>query len=162
MSGFFSFSKNIFHIRSTDHSGARDRKTNDVTKRHVCGVAFHDFYYSGISAFTALLKVQSDIFQSLDKGDVTVLAMLDLSAAFDTIDHQILLHRFEHLFRITGPALYSGLLPTLVITIPYCRDRWETACATSVIQIWRPPGFRVGSQDVHYVHKTTGGCHSGP
>ena len=54
---------------------------------------------------TALLKVQSDILQSLDKGNVTVLVMLELSAAFDTIDHHILLHRFEHLFRITGLAL---------------------------------------------------------
>jgi hypothetical protein len=40
---------------------------------------------------TALLKVNNDILDSLDKGCVSVLIMLDLSTAFDTIDHQTLL-----------------------------------------------------------------------
>ena len=51
---------------------------------------------------TLLLKVQSDILESLDNGCVTVL---DLSAAFDTLDHGILLDRFENLFGISGAAL---------------------------------------------------------
>jgi hypothetical protein len=42
------------------------------------------------STETALLKVQSDILGSLDRGEAAVLVMLDLSAAFDTIDHTIL------------------------------------------------------------------------
>ena len=53
----------------------------------------------------ALLKVQSDILKSLDNGCVMVLVMLDLSAAFDSLDHGILLHRFENLFGISGVAL---------------------------------------------------------
>jgi hypothetical protein len=36
---------------------------------------------------TALLKVQNDILCALGKQGVTVLVLLDLSAAFDTIDH---------------------------------------------------------------------------
>ena len=35
-------------------------------------------------------------------GCVTVLVMFELSAAFDTLDHRILLHRFENLFGISG------------------------------------------------------------
>ena len=31
--------------------------------------------------------------------------MLDLSAAFDTLDHSVLFHRFEHRFGITGTVL---------------------------------------------------------
>jgi hypothetical protein len=54
---------------------------------------------------TALLKVQNDILEALDKGSATVLIMLDLSAAFDTIDHQTLLKRFERVFGISGHAL---------------------------------------------------------
>ena len=57
------------------------------------------------STETALLKVQNDILRSLDAGDVTVLVMLDLSAAFDTIDHPTLLRRFECHFGIEGKAL---------------------------------------------------------
>jgi hypothetical protein len=36
---------------------------------------------------------------------VSVLALLDLSAAFDTLDHQIMLNRLETTFGITGTAL---------------------------------------------------------
>ena len=57
------------------------------------------------STETALLKVQTDRLSALDKGSVAVLLMLDLSAAFDTIDHNILLQQFESMFGITGDAL---------------------------------------------------------
>ena len=41
---------------------------------------------------TALLKVQNDIFMNMDNKGVTLLVLLDLSAAFDTIEHSILLN----------------------------------------------------------------------
>ena len=44
---------------------------------------------------TALLKVVNDLFLSLDKGNMSVLALLDFSSAFDTIDHPILVHRLH-------------------------------------------------------------------
>ena len=39
---------------------------------------------------TAVLKVLSDILQAVDQGDVAALVLLDLSAAFDKVDHDIL------------------------------------------------------------------------
>ena len=42
------------------------------------------------STETALVKVQNVILQSLGQNEVTVLVLLDLSAAFDTIDHETL------------------------------------------------------------------------
>jgi len=38
-----------------------------------------------------VLKVVSDILYAIDNGDLSVLALLDLSAAFDTVDHESLL-----------------------------------------------------------------------
>ena len=42
------------------------------------------------STESALLKEHNDIITSMDKGEVTALTMLDLSATFDTIDHATL------------------------------------------------------------------------
>ena len=57
------------------------------------------------SSETALPKIQSDILASMDAGKVTALLLLDLSAAFDTIGHTILLSRLDDLFGVTGKAL---------------------------------------------------------
>ena len=57
------------------------------------------------STETALLKIHNDILASRDAGKVTSLALLDLSAAFDTLDHTILLRRLDDWFGATGKAL---------------------------------------------------------
>ena len=57
------------------------------------------------STETALLKIHNDILSSMDDGRVTALTLLDLSAAFDTIDHTILLRRLGNWFGVSGKAL---------------------------------------------------------
>ena len=56
-----------------------------------CQLAHRKFH----SSETALLRVQKDILESIDSGHSTTL-LVDLSAAFDTSNHIILLHRLKH------------------------------------------------------------------
>ena len=62
-------------------------------------------YRPGHSSETALLKVVNDLFLSLNKGNISVLALLDFSSAFDTIDHTILVHRLHTDFGFTDTVL---------------------------------------------------------
>ena len=62
-------------------------------------------YRPGHSTETALLKVVNDLFLYLNKGNIYVLALLDFSSAFDTIDHPILVHRLHTDFGFTDTVL---------------------------------------------------------
>ncbi|MCP6769073.1 reverse transcriptase domain-containing protein, partial [Klebsiella pneumoniae] len=52
-------------------------------------------FRAGHSTETAVLRVLSDILEAVDRGDVAALVLLGLSAAFDTVDHDILLQRLQ-------------------------------------------------------------------
>ena len=62
-------------------------------------------YKSCHSIETALLKVKADILKVMDNQEVTCLVLLDLSAAFNTLEHKILLNQFENHFGIKGMTL---------------------------------------------------------
>lgn len=62
-------------------------------------------YRPGHSTETALLKIISDIIDAADEQKATLLSLLDMSAAFDTVDFQILLRRLETTYGIGGKVL---------------------------------------------------------
>ena len=62
-------------------------------------------YRAKHSTETAILRVHNDILMALDHGQIAILVMLDLSAAFDTIDHELLLLRLKNYLGVDGNAL---------------------------------------------------------
>lgn len=62
-------------------------------------------YRSNHSTETALTRVHHDITSALDRQSPAVLVLLDLSAAFDVIDHNILLRRLSFAYGIDGCTL---------------------------------------------------------
>ena len=71
---------------------------------------------------SALLRVLSDRFSSVNNERISLLALLDISAAFDTTDHAILLDRLSISFGITGSAfewMHSSIVSRKQ-TVHYC------------------------------------------
>lgn len=77
---------------------------NYLTKYNLFG-NFQSAYRSNHSTETALLRVMNDLLLSLDKGNDCFLILLDYSAAFDTISHDILLNRLTILYGIKNTVL---------------------------------------------------------
>ena len=78
-------------------------------KRHLHVNGLNETFQSAYRAFhsteTALVKVFDDILNHMDNGNAVFMALLDLSAAFDTVDHRILLRRLENSMMVSGSAL---------------------------------------------------------
>ena len=66
---------------------------------------FQSAYKQLHSTETVLLRVHNDVLTAMDSGKVTALTSLDLSAAFDTTDHSILLQRLEEWYGFGGVVI---------------------------------------------------------
>ena len=86
-----------------------EKVVSSQIKSHINKFALDYPYQSAYKALhsteTALLTVQNEVFKAMEKSKVTALTLLDLSAAFDTIDHDLLLNRLTDWFGIGGIAL---------------------------------------------------------
>jgi len=63
--------------------------------------AYHQFH----STKSAVLVLHNDIVCAIDRGEMTGLVLLDLSSAFDTVDHTSLLSILESRLSVTGQSL---------------------------------------------------------
>ena len=71
---------------------------NDLHTKYQC--AYRCFH----SVETATVRVTNDLLRAVDDHGEAVLVLLDLSAAFDTMDHQILLKRLSARYGVTDKA----------------------------------------------------------
>ena len=74
-------------------------------------------YHQCHSTETALVKVHSYILRNTGKQKVNLLVLLDLSAAFDAIDHKILLEISETDFRVVGHAIKWIFRPSSLVAL---------------------------------------------
>ena len=106
------------------------------------------------STETALLKVQGDILDALDQGCYVALVLLDLSAAFDTIEHSVLIKRLEHTHGIKDTALdwmrsyFQGRTQAVVIS--------GTSSDITTLERGVPQGSVIGPKG-YSIHPTTWG-----
>ena len=62
-------------------------------------------YKSGHSTETALLRVKNDLIMGINGKKAVILVLLDLSVAFDTVDHMIMCRRLEQFLGLRGKVL---------------------------------------------------------
>ncbi len=102
--------KNVRSISNHAFTSKRVEKVVDsqlgsyITDNNLYG-PLQSTYKEFHSIETALVKVTNDIICVVDNKILVILILLNLSAAFDTVDHTILLHTLENEFGTIGSAL---------------------------------------------------------
>ena len=81
------------------------KQLNDHVEANALGNKHQSAYKAGHSTETALLSIQNYMRVALSKGEATAVVLLNLSAAFNTINHFTLLNRLSSWFGICGSAI---------------------------------------------------------
>ena len=81
-----------------------------ICKTTVSWKNFKDAYKAKHSTETALLRVYNDVMLCIDQGKGCILVLLDLSAAFDTVDHTVL-------FNLLEQSLFIKIVPAWSISM---------------------------------------------
>ena len=114
-----------------------ERVVKNRLDQHLAQNSLYNLYQSAYTRFhsteTALLSVYDSLIRATAKQQVSCLCLLDLSAAFDTIDHDILLKRLAVWFGITDTALswfksYLSSRSSIVSTLGHRSTSFSASC----------------------------------
>ena len=109
---------------------------------------FQSAYRSGHSTETAILRVQNDILRAIDFGKCVFLVLLDFSAAFDTVTHDVMIDCLKSSFGITGDAQWW--------IASYLEERSQSVCISGKkslsvpLTCGVPQGSVLGPDFFHY------------
>ena len=95
---------NLAYIGKLTERAAASQLTDHIDRFNL-REPYQSAYRALHSTETALLKVKTDIVSALDRQEVACLILLDLSAAFDTIDHSTLIQRLQQRFAVSSTSL---------------------------------------------------------
>ena len=94
---------NITFVAKTTERFVAQQVQHFMEENGIYGI-YQSAYRAHHSAETALVRIHNDIAHSIDNRQSVLLVLLDLSAAFDTIDHTILLRRLSG-YGLSGDVL---------------------------------------------------------
>ena len=105
-----------------------NKQLNDYLSTNNLLPSVQSAYRKFHSTESAVLKVLSDIYAAADEKMVSLLGLLDLSAAFDTVDHQILFDRLRFEYGLDGSVLswFKSYLTNRTICVHYNGQTSET------------------------------------
>ena len=105
-----------------------NKQLNDYLSTNNLLPSVQSAYRKFHSTESAVLKVLSDIYAAADEKMVSLLGLLDLSAAFDTVDHQILFDRLRYEYGLDGSVLswFKSYLTNRTICVHYNGQTSET------------------------------------
>jgi len=106
-------------------------------------------YRPGHSTETALLHVLNSVYSAADARRPVLLVALDISAAFDTINQEVLLQRMEREFGVSGTAVCPLLAPFIPDRSPAVREARSLFVCYVAVYHRRAAELRPGPAAVH-------------
>ena len=95
---------NLPYLSKTIERVVAARLSVHMSECNLC-VPNQSAYKPNQSVEAALVCVQNDILCAMDNQNIVIMLLLDLSAAFDTMDHNVMLHRLSHDVEVGQTAL---------------------------------------------------------
>jgi hypothetical protein len=78
-------------------------KITDHLERNNLMDMYQSTYRRGHSCETSIVSILNDVYGAMDRKEISIAVLLDMSAAFDTVDHTLLINKLERL-GIVGDA----------------------------------------------------------